>query len=281
MQNTESDLQQLKQKSQELYQQLITPFEQSLSVKNIIFIPHLALNYLPFATLFDGKQFLLEKYDISSVSSSSIYLTLNDRKQNKLKDIVAFGDPNGSLGALSGARKEVNNLKSIGKNTKVFIGQQASEEAFKNLSQPSLLHFAGHGVFTPEAPQMSYLDLSPSNSEDGKLQSHELYWLNLKNTQLVVLSACESAQGKLSGGSEVIGLVRPFFYSGARNVLASLWSVDDDATYNLMNNFYQQYITEGQNERQSLRNAQLQLLNEQSQYQHPFYWAAFQLYGAG
>ncbi len=281
LQNSSSDLQQVKQKSQAIYQQLLSPIEHNLTAKNLIFIPHQFLNYLPFATLYNGKQFLLKNHNISSVSSSSIYLTLNKRKQRKLNDIVAFGDPMGSLGELAGARKEVNNLKSISNKTEMFIGKEASEQAFKNLAQPSLLHYAGHGVFNPEAPQMSYLDLTPSNNEDGKLQSHELYWLNLKETQLVVLSACESAQGKLSGGSEVIGLIRPFFYSGARNVLASLWNVDDDATYQLMNNFYQHYITEGQNERRSLRSAQLKMLGEQSKYQHPYYWAAFQLYGAG
>jgi len=96
------------------------------------------------------------------------------------------------------------------------------------------------------------------------------------DAELVTLSACETALGKIANGDDVVGLTRGFLYGGARSIVASLWQVDDRATGELMSSFYDA-IGRGADKRAALRAAQLQTMKA---YPHPFYWAAFILVGS-
>ncbi|MEC8228859.1 MAG: CHAT domain-containing protein, partial [Pseudomonadota bacterium] len=132
------------------------------------------------------------------------------------------------------------------------------------------------GEFNPEEPLSSRLLLVGDESNDGSLTVGELYDLEL-NSELVTLSACQTGLGDVQSGDDVIGLTRGFLFAGAANIVASLWMVDDEATARLMVNLYNNL--QSQDKQQSLRNAQLSVKNN---YQaHPYYWAAFQLTGAG
>ena len=115
------------------------------------------------------------------------------------------------------------------------------------------------------------------NSEDGFLRLHDIYNLHLP-AELVVLSACDTATGKSVKGEGLVSLVRGFMYAGASRVVASLWKVDDEATKELMVNFYRGMIEESLSAAAALRQAQLKMWNEKY-WRSPFFWGAFVLQG--
>jgi CHAT domain-containing protein len=112
-------------------------------------------------------------------------------------------------------------------------------------------------------------------SEDGFLQVSEIYNLRLRS-ELVILSACQTARGRLENGEGILGLPRIFFYSGARSVLSTLWRIEDKSTARFMKYFYK-YLTKGFDKSESLRLAKIKMIK--SGYSHPFYWAGFVLNG--
>jgi len=149
------------------------------------------------------------------------------------------------------------------------------------LSQYRILHFATHGLLNSERPELSGLVFSlidqEGKSQDGFLRLHEIYNLQL-NADLIVLSACETGLGKEIKGEGLIGLTRGFMYSGAPRVVASLWSVDDLATAELMKLFYQRMLKDGMPAGAALRAAQLEL-SRQKRWASPYFWAGFVLHG--
>ncbi|MBL8194050.1 MAG: CHAT domain-containing protein, partial [Blastocatellia bacterium] len=115
------------------------------------------------------------------------------------------------------------------------------------------------------------------NPKNGFLQLQEIY--NLKfSANLVVLSACQTALGKEVKGEGLVGLTRGFMYAGAKQIIASLWKVDDRATAELMKYFYQNLLKNNQSPSNALREAQLQMM-KQPRWKSPYYWAAFVLQG--
>ena len=119
-------------------------------------------------------------------------------------------------------------------------------------------------------------DQAGDDKNDGRLEVHEIYGLDLTGaTDLVVLSACQTQVGEASGGDEVVALNRAFLYAGTPTVIASLWNVDDKATALFMERFYT-HLREGKGKAEALRQAQLDLRTD---YPHPYYWAGFTLVG--
>lgn len=159
----------------------------------------------------------------------------------------------------------------------------ASREAALNpeLSQYQIVHFATHGLLNSVTPELSGLVLSlvkeNGDSQNGFLRLHDIFNLQLP-AALVVLSACQTGLGPEVRGEGLIGLTRGFMYAGAARVVVSLWSVDDQATAELMVKFYQGMLTEGLEPANALRTAQVQMWQKQ-QWQAPFYWAAFTMQG--
>lgn len=150
-----------------------------------------------------------------------------------------------------------------------------------DLGRYRIIHFATHGVLNNEHPGLSGILLSMvdknGNPQNGFLRLHDIYNLELP-VELVVLSACNTALGKPVEGEGLVGLVRGFMYAGAKRVVASLWKVDDQATGELMKNFYHEMFENGRTPAAALRHAQLALWH-QGEWQSPFYWAAFVLQG--
>ncbi len=147
------------------------------------------------------------------------------------------------------------------------------------LSQYRIIHFATHGLLDSQHPELSGVALSRfdprGNPQDGFLRLHDIYNLKLP-AELVVLSACNTALGKDVKGEGLIALTRGFMYAGAARVLASLWKVDDEATTELMKEFYQRMLHDGLTPAAALREAQLTMWRQQ---RAPYYWAAFVLQG--
>jgi CHAT domain-containing protein/tetratricopeptide (TPR) repeat protein len=204
--------------------------------------------------------------------------------------------------ALNGTKLEMDSIKNIfanvGINAATVTGVDATEEVFKTMDEksPQVLHIATHGFFWPLKEKLnnsftiqqdpmfrSGLVLAGGNDiwktekiitdkEDGILTSYEIAQLDLSNTDLVVLSACETALGDLQGNEGMIGLQRAFKIAGVKQLIISLWSVPDKQTAALMTLFYRNWIN-GQSTRSALRSAQLKMKEEYS----PYYWAGFVL----
>jgi CHAT domain-containing protein len=149
------------------------------------------------------------------------------------------------------------------------------------LSEYRIVHFATHGLINSQNPQLSGLLLSlvdeKGQPRPGYLSVRDIYNLQLP-AELIVLSACQTALGKQMRGEGIVGLTRGFLYAGAKRVVASLWNVDDSATAELMQWFYEGMLREKRSPAAALRLAQLRLLR-QSRTAPPYYWAAFSVHG--
>jgi CHAT domain-containing protein len=141
-----------------------------------------------------------------------------------------------------------------------------------------VLHFATHGLVSERAPYRSALVLARADGEDGFLQAREIYGLRLRS-DLVVLSACQTARGSVIQGEGVESLAGAFLHAGARSVVASLWNVNDERTATFMEAFYR-HLAAGQPSAAALRAAKLELLADPATAS-PRVWAAFVLIGDG
>lgn len=165
----------------------------------------------------------------------------------------------------------------------VALDFQASRAAATNsmLSEYRIVHFATHGLLDSKHPELSGLVLSmvdkQGRPQDGFLQLEDIYNLNLP-IDLVVLSACDTGLGEEISGEGLVGLTRGFMYAGASRVMASLWSVNDAATSELMARFYKAVERDRMRPAAALRAAQIQMWR-QKLWRSPYYWAAFQIQG--
>jgi len=167
------------------------------------------------------------------------------------------------------------------KSGQVYVHESASEENFKNKIKDSrFVHVATHGFINSENPKLSNLAFSQpqdsSATEDGFLYSAETYNLDL-NADLLVLSACQSGTGQLIRGEGLMALTRGFLYSGARNIIASIWKVFDEHTSILMVELYKQILS-GKSYSAALREAKLKMIANEATA-GPQSWAAFVLIG--
>ena len=263
----------------EAYKLFITPVEKLIKTKNICIVPYDILNYLPFQSFRDEKQYLIEKYAVSYLPSLSVLEYLRKTMKKDKYKILALGNPD--LGDvkmdLPDAEKEVEMIMEIFPNTEVYKRGKASEKLVKMIAPMyDIVHFAAHGEYDAHDPLSSCLYLSPGAGEDGQLQVREIFDMTI-NADMVVTSACETALGKIGRGDEVLGLTRAFIYAGANSVLGSLWRISDKATSVFMKEFYTNIKKMEKTE--ALKQAQIKMIKSK-EYSHPFYWAAFNITGA-
>lgn len=183
------------------------------------------------------------------------------------------------------AKRELTYLHDLAAEGEAFVATEyaATRERLlsTNLTQYLILHFATHGFLDPDRPEHSGLILSTID-RDGKEQNgfvslQDIYQLRAP-ADLVVLSACRTALGKDVRGEGLLGLTRGFMYAGASSVVASLWKVDDEATAELMRQFYTNMLREGMTPAEALRAAQ-NSVRQNLDWSSPYYWAAFTLQG--
>lgn len=261
--------------AQELYEQLIKPVEGLVTTPHLILVPHGVLHYLPFSALHDGNHYLLDRYQLRYLPSASIMAYLEAPTARPAATALVLANPElGDHKPLVYAEQEARAVANAFPESTVRLRNEATETVFKRAgAQFRYLHLATHGVFASEDPLRSGLWLAKDAENDGLLSVEELYSLRL-DADLVTLSACETGLGRISSGDELVGLARGFLYAGSRAIVASLWSVDDEATSLLMRDFYARLTNT--NAREALREAQRET---RKRYAHPFYWAAFQLTG--
>jgi CHAT domain-containing protein/Tfp pilus assembly protein PilF len=319
-----SNIAEVQATGKQLYDWLILPIEPELKenkIQNLVFSLDRATRYIPMSALFDGKKYLIENYAVSTVLSADLTNT-SDRippgTQNT--SILALGLSNAVPGfnALPNVpaeldaivRKKPNDTKGIYPGLE-FLNKDFDWRSLRdNLLGHQLLHIATHGEFVPGSPDASYLLLGTGE----KLAIPKIATLqDLGNISLVVLSACQTALGEPGqDGNEINGISYYFLNAGAKAVMASLWSVNDDSTRVLMQHFYSNLAkgtsTAPMTKAAALRQAQLSLLrgnasisdnpeqrglvlearpgsptpstaSTSSGFSHPYYWAPFILMG--
>ena len=287
--------------ARELYAFLIEPAERQLqNVDRICIVPDSFLWNVSFQALMTKTdRYLLEDHAISYAPSLSVMKEMNKETSRKAKReaLIAFGNPvigkdeerNIELCPLLEAETEVNSIAAVfgPAKSKVLIGHEASERSFRALAGTySVLHLATHGVIDNRRPLYSHLLLTKTaddSENDGLLEAREIMDMNL-DADLAILSACETANGKVSPGEGVMGLSWAFFVAGTRSIFVSQWKVNSTSTSQLMANFYKGLTSTGDHrsltKAQAAREAALRVMKEE-RYRHPFYWAGFVMIGNG
>ncbi len=261
-----------------VYETLITPVKPHLKTPRIGVIPHGLLHYIPFAALSDGTQYLNDEYVVFSLPAASILQFMSPQQQSEdHQTMLALGHSHAlHLPPLIYAAPEACAVGRLYGNVPL-LEQAATETALKEKAPAaSLIHLAAHSQLNPSNPLFSRIWLAPDEQNDGVLEVHEVSTLDLRQTDLVVLSACDTQAGKLSLGDELVGLHRAFLYAGASSVVASLWPVNDRATGLFMTLFYLR-LKQGGSTAEALQDART---ITRRLYPHPYYWAAFVLTGA-
>lgn len=272
------NLEPLEDQSKKLYSQLLEKARPYLKgIQRLGIIPHGPLHYLSFATLWDGNKFLVDDFALFYLPSAGVWQYTTGRRQpRKNLKVLAIGNPD--LGdpalALPFAEHEVGTIRWNFPDITVLTEERATEKWVKaNISIFGVIHLASHGEFDAVNPLFSAIRLTKSGDGDGKLDAAEVLGLEIK-ADMVVLSACQTGLGKVTGGDDVIGLNRAFFYAGTHTVIASLWRVSDVSTAVLIKSFYRAFVSGDKAD--SLR---LAILHVKNRYQHPGYWGAFVLVG--
>lgn len=308
-----------KKVSQKLYDWLITPLENELETHNIqqlIFAQDRVTRYMPMAALYDGEQYLIERYTVSTVLSAALTDT-NER----------LGDVNTSYtlglgvsqafppyGALPNVSKELDAVVKTDDADQlgIYPGQVFLNDAFtpevlkQNVRRSRILHIATHAEFVPGTKDASFILLG--NGERLEIKELESLKTQFSNLHLVILSACQTALGGESlDGTEIAGVSSYFLGKNkAEAVLATLWKVDDAGTSLLMQRFYEFMASGELTKAEALKHAQLSLLNDEANLterfdklgikrgglvnadtsdtesvglSHPYYWAPFILIG--
>lgn len=261
-----------------LHKWLISPIKSHLKTSQIGVIPHVALHNLPFAALTDGKRYLGDTHMLFYLPSVSAirYIRQNQKPGGGRLLALAYGEGEG-LPFLRYANDEAQAVaKLYGANARV--GGAATASAFRaSAGDYDILHLVSHYQPNTITPIFSSLILAPGEDANGSLELHEVYGMELKKADLVVLSVCQSNSGAHSRGDDITGLSRAFLYAGSPTVISSLWNVDDRATSELMTSFYKR-LQEGMSKAAALRAAQAET-RAKPEYSHPYYWAGFVLIG--
>jgi CHAT domain-containing protein/tetratricopeptide (TPR) repeat protein len=296
-----------------LFQLLLAPARPLLQGKTtLIIVPDGPLWELPFQALQSPEsRYLLQDYAVFYAPSLTVLREMIKlRRQHHAPvtppTLLAVGNPalgpqtvkrihdatmDEKLGPLPAAQKQAEELGRLygQQRSKVYTGAAATEERVKAESANyNILHLAAHGALNNRSPMYSHIVLSQmeeNGKEDGLLEAWELMKLDLK-ADLAVLSACETARGRVVGGEGVIGLTWALFVAGCPTTVVSQWKVNDQSTADLMVEFHRRLrvrsasLDSRNSIAQALRQAALKLLGK-SQYQHPYYWAGFIVVGDG
>jgi len=184
-----------------------------------------------------------------------------------------------ALGRLPEARAEARAIAPLYPGALLALGDTARESLFKREAPGfRVIHVATHGLLDDRAPMFSSVVLTASDGEDGLLEAREILDLTLA-ADLVVLSACETARGKIGAGEGVMGLSWAFQVAGVPTLVASQMKAESSATALLMVQFHR-HLAGGMAPAAALREAQL-ALQRNPRYRHPFYWAPFMVLGDG
>ncbi|HEY9646521.1 MAG TPA: tetratricopeptide repeat protein [Chroococcidiopsis sp.] len=290
--------------ARQLYDWLIRPLEADLAeTETIILASDGQLRYVPLAALYDGNQWLIQRFTVNYITAASItdFSTrpLDPSQVRVLAGAFDAGDKYGFNG-LPSSRVEVETIAAEIPNTTVFFNRAFSRDAIvPHMNDYTVVHLATHAEFVPGAPEQSFILFGNGD----RVTLRDMSEWSLPNVELVVLSACRTAVGSdLGNGEEILGFGYQIQRARARAAIASLWYVDDRGSQTLMTAFYGA-LSQGLTEAAALRQAQIALITgdfshvsppgaiaapasaanspAQPQLSHPYYWAPFILIGNG
>ncbi|BBC26663.1 CHAT domain-containing protein [Pseudanabaena sp. ABRG5-3] len=301
----------------ELYKKLIAPIEPDLKaakIQTIVYAPDGQMRYVPLAALHDGKQWLVERYLINNVTAVS--LTNLDPNPNQQSQVLAgafekgkysftVNDKSYNFTGLPFAGKEVTDLAQTIPNTVKLIDNEFSlAEVLSKMKTSNIIHLATHAAFVEGSPDNSFILLGNGD----RINLREVSEWDLPNVTLVVLSACQTALGgNLGNGIEILGFGYQLQRAKVRAAIASLWTVSDGGTQQLMSAFYTAIKTGKVSHAEALRQAQVALItgnyealgeprgefvsveprlrakpsSAPTKLTHPYYWAPFIMIGNG
>ena len=273
---------------------VLTPVLHALpsDTEMLLIVPTQALSLIPFQALplpktqsrgftaddpaadLEPRTLVIDRYAVAYLPSASTLQFLHFGSSSASPDLFlgAIGDLSvEGLPPLPGTMEETAAIQKLYPSASRITGAAFTHQvAVDALLQHQEVHFATHGLFDEHAPLFSALMTAPSPGQPTHLSLYEVMDLNLK-ARLVILSACETDLGQLSGGDEVEGLTRTFLQAGAENVVSSLWKVNDESTALLMESLHA-HLRAGESTPLALRHAELQVRRK---FDQPFYWAAF------
>lgn len=293
-----------------LYDVLLKPAQAQLRGKTrVVIAPDSNLWDLPFQALVNNAgRFVIEDASITYAPSLTVLREMTRRRMDQTATastpatLLAFGNSlangerqakpslrDGNLDPLPEAGEEVRALGRLygAGRSRIYVGPEAREDRVKSeAAQASILHFTTHGILNNAAPMYSHLTLAEGGpNDDGLLEAWELMQLDLK-AELAVLSACETARGRIGAGEGMIGFSWAMFSAGVPSIVVSQWKVESAGTRDLMVNFHRSLISpvgpkqSRQTKSDALRQAALKLMRN-PETSHPFYWAGFVLVGSG
>lgn len=300
--------------AEKLYVLLVAPFSEvftALDIQTIIYVPDSMLRYVPLSALHDGKQWLIERFRVHRITSTT-QSDFNKQPAKNLKLLagafstgkVAFsvGEKEFNFQGLRFAGVEVETLNQTIPGTKILLDKKFTPSQIRKEARfYTAIHLATHAAFVAGHPDESFILFG-----DGArltLKQVQKEWKNkLRDIDLIVLSACETGVGgHLGSGEEILGFGYLMELAGADASIATLWPVDDGGTQILMNEFYQQFLKPDIGKAEALRQAQLALIRSDEEgnlinrgvlltgekpslkgrLSHPYYWAPFVLVGNG
>ncbi|KAM3092596.1 CHAT domain-containing protein, partial [Phormidesmis sp. 146-12] len=266
--------------AQQVYNLLLRPIATPIAasgVTTLVFVPDGGLRNLPMAALHDGQHYLIEQYSIALAPGLQLLPPQPLERQQMTGLIGGLSEARQGFAALPNVNYEVDRIQAA-LSTQVLLNQRFTNTSFQNQidANPfSIVHLATHGQFSSNAEQTFLL------TWDGRINATQLdQLLRSRNSQLspielLVLSACQTAEGDRRAALGMAGIA---VRSGARSTLATLWAVSDRSTAALMVEFYQQLNKPNVTKAEALRQAQISLLQKRRS-SHPYYWAPFILLG--
>ena len=276
----ETDIQSI---SEQVYNLLIDKeIEAALAankIKTLAFVLDGSLRNLPMSVLYDGKQYLMEKYNLAITPGLQLLDPRPLQRQQLEVFVGGLSKETQDFNALPNVEREIQQIAAVVSTQTPLLNETfISESIQKQISKIPfrVVHLATHGEFSSDAEKTFILTW---NNRLGVKQLGELLQTRDQDRrtpiELLVLSACKTAKGD---NRAALGLAGMAVRSGARSTIASLWSVEDSATATFMANLYQELAIVGTTKADALRKAQISLLKK-PQFTHPFYWSPFVLVG--
>jgi CHAT domain-containing protein len=274
-----------------LYELMLGPLHTTLRGKTeLIIVPDGVLWELPFQALqSSARRYVIEDMAVSYAPSITVLREMMRvrRDTSASRTLLAFGNPSaGAQDALPETANEVRRLAEIyGASSRVLIGADAREDRWKaEAPDYRVVHLATHGVLDDASPLYSHLLLArpePGSKEDGLLEAWEIMNVPL-HADLVILSACETARGRVAPGEGILGLMWAVFVAGSPATLVSQWRVDSASSTALMVAFHREWNMDGGriSKAEALQHASVEVLRTRG-FSHPFFWAGFILAGDG
>jgi len=247
--------------------------------KRLVIVPHCFWHYLPFHALYDkhSEEYLVDKLAISYAPSATAFKLCCRGDTPEYGSVLILANPTGDLPYAEEEAERISARFGTNGEVNIYKKDKATFDLLSKQRGCDVIHLACHGYFRGDDPLFSHLLLADQEGGASPVFLPDIFNLRL-DASLVSLSACETGLSEFTLGDELIGISRAFFYAGARSVLTSLWTVNDESTSVFMDRFYEGLLSHGLSKAESLRLA-MRELKDNPEYRHPYFWAPFYLSG--